>query len=102
MYKISNNFKEFVEQNNSDNPLIQEIVTIVLKEGGSIDEIKNILVTYCTTLEELKETALDYLIGYANFILKDDCITENELNDFTALKRIFGIKEILFLLNLFK
>lgn len=35
---------------------------------------------------------MDYLISYAYFVLSDDYISEEELNDFTALKRIFRVK----------
>lgn len=93
MYKLSNNFKDFVKSHFSDNKQVGEIISIIIAQDASIAKLKDYLLDHPNVLELIKLDALQYLLLYVNDTLKDDCITSEELNDFLALKRIFDIKQ---------
>lgn len=93
MYNLSDHFKEFALTYKYNNKALQEIVTILISKDTSIAKLKTYLRENNIIIEQLKQEALDFLILYAYYTLKDDCITEAELNDFIALKRILSIKE---------
>lgn len=50
-------------------------------------------------IEDIKIESIALLLDYANFILRDNVISEEELNDFEILKKIFKIKEGDFFIN---
>ncbi|KUF46032.1 hypothetical protein HX017_17805 [Myroides marinus] len=93
MYILSKNFREFTQNIKSENNSVNEIISTVLSEDATIEKLKEYLLENVGVLEMVKNSALDYLLLYAYDTLKDDCITEKELNDFIALKKIFSIKE---------
>ncbi|MVX36212.1 hypothetical protein [Myroides sp. LoEW2-1] len=93
MYNLSDHFKEFALTYKYNNKALQEIVAILISKDTSIAKLKTYLRENNIIIEQLKQEALDFLILYAYYTLKDDCITEAELNDFIALKRILAIKE---------
>ncbi|TDS52413.1 hypothetical protein [Myroides indicus] len=92
MYTLSENYKRFIEENKSKNKIINQIELTLLNEDGNKDDIDKIII-HNNQIESVRNEALDYLISYAYFVLSDDFISEEELYDFTALKRIFRIKE---------
>ncbi|MTG98544.1 hypothetical protein GJV76_10475 [Myroides sp. BIT-d1] len=93
MYNLSDHFKEFALTYKYNNKALQEIVTILISKDTSIAKLKTYLFENSIIIEQIKQEALDFLVLYAYYTLKDDCITEAELNDFIALKRILAIKE---------
>ncbi|UVD79121.1 hypothetical protein NWE55_13465 [Myroides albus] len=93
MYNLSDHFKEFALTYKYNNKALQEIVTILISKDTSIAKLKTYLFENNIIIEQIKQEALDFLVLYAYYTLKDDCITEAELNDFIALKRILSIKE---------
>lgn len=92
MYKLSNNYKQFVDYGNVINPIINEIECILVLDDSKSQDLNKVLPAE-SDIREIKMEALDYLISYANFVLKDNVISEEELYDFTALKRVFRIEE---------
>ncbi len=72
----------------------RDIVKLVIDNKISKENIRNILSKYSIQrVEDIKNELLDILITYANFILEDNVITNNEKQNFEFLKIYFGIKE---------
>ncbi|MCJ0742699.1 hypothetical protein [Pedobacter montanisoli] len=97
MYKLSASFIEFSNDEtfiSSCKDYIKRIGKALTKPETELDDIESILLEYgIRNISDAKLDTLQYLISYANFILEDDSISENELYDFTVLKRIFRINE---------
>lgn len=93
MYNFSTNFQDFAQRLRSNNNHLAQIITLILAPDATIKDLKDFLVDHPGILEQSKQDALDYLICYCYAALKDDCISESELNDFLALKRVFAIKD---------
>ncbi|VBB47104.1 hypothetical protein TRIP_D420048 [uncultured Paludibacter sp.] len=73
---------------------IHEIIELVIDSKLSKENIQNILTKYSIRkIEKIKTELLGILIDYANFILKDNVITNNEKQNFEFLKMYFGIKD---------
>jgi len=72
----------------------REIVELVVDSGLSNENIQNILTKHSIRkIEKIKSELLDVLIAYANFILADNVITDNEKHNFEFLKVYFRIYE---------
>ena len=80
-----------MENNPSQNKSIYGVENILSnKEATNSDLIK-----YSAQNDQFKNVkveVLDYLISYAYYILSDNFISEEELHDFSVLKRIFRVK----------
>lgn len=71
-----------------------EIVELVAKNELSRERIQDILSKhYIQDIQKIKAELLDVLIAYANFVLDDDIITNDEKSNFEFLKLYFEIKE---------
>ena len=95
MYKFSNSFTEFTQKeiNENSKEYFIEILSL-LNDKFDLDNFNSILKKFkIGKVEDIKLDSLDLLISYANFILKDNIISEIEIQDFSILKRIFRIKE---------
>ena len=92
MYKLSNNYRKFVDYSTMENPVIDAVECVLLLDDTTTQNLNTVLPAE-SEIRTIKNEALEYLIAYAVFILKDDVITEEELFDFTALKRVFRIDE---------
>lgn len=94
MTRLSAAFKDWYERIKTGNSIavsIKEIIELIFSEEGlpiKMEEIRN---TY--NLADLKLHSLDFLILYANELLSDHYISEDELNDFSLLKTILKIEE---------
>ena len=75
MYKLSNNYKQFVDYGNVINPIINEIECILVLDDSKSQDLNKVLPAE-RDIREIKTEALDYLISYANFVLKDNIISE--------------------------
>jgi len=72
----------------------REIVELAIDDKLSKGNIQNILTKHSIRkVEEIKPELLDVLIAYANFVLEDNVITDNEKQNFEFLKIYFGIRE---------
>ena len=72
----------------------REIVELVIDSKLSKENIQNILTKHSIRkVEKVKPELLDVLIAYANFVLEDKVITDNEKQNFEFLKMYFGIEE---------
>lgn len=91
MYALSENYQKFVEVRPSNNVVIRNLELILLDKNATTYDL-NKLSAENNQFRHLRNEVLDYLISYAYFVLSDDYISEEELNDFTALKRIFRVK----------
>jgi len=96
MVKLSTSFTNFISQeyvNVSSKDYFNEIINVI-KNDFSLDSLNTKLEELgIKNIEEIKFDSLDFLISYADFILKDSIISENEFIDFSFLKKIFKIKE---------
>ncbi|KFC22476.1 hypothetical protein [Chryseobacterium sp. FH1] len=95
MYKFSNSFTEFTQKeiNENSKEYFIEILSL-LNDKFDLNHFNPILKKFkIERVEDIKLDSLDLLISYANFILKDNIISEIEIQDFSILKRIFRIKE---------
>ena len=94
MIGLSVAFKEWYKQVKLGKAVVfpvKQIVESILSEEDlsiAMQEVRN---TY--NLNELKLYALDFLILYANELLSDNFISEDEMNDFSILKIFFKIEE---------
>lgn len=96
MYKLSKSFSQFINQKevreNSEDYLNEILKS--LNDGFDLNKFNLILQRFgITKIEDIKFESINFLIDYANFILTDDIISEDELQDFSILKRIFRIKK---------
>lgn len=72
----------------------REIVELVIDSKLSKENIQTVLTKYSIRkVEKIKPELLDILIVYANFVLKDNLITDTEKQNFEFLKMYFGIEE---------
>lgn len=103
MYNLSPGLQVFNHQLSEENPYnisVKSIVNMLL--SGEYDEVQvHDALQYCglTNIESLKPYAMDYLISFAYHILEDDMISDEELYDFTVLKKVFRISERDFMLH---
>lgn len=91
MYILSENYKKFVKSNPCNNEVIQNIEIALTNKKTTSDDIKK-LIDQHDEFSNLRGEILDYLISYANYILSDDYISEEELYDFSVLKQVFKVK----------
>jgi len=71
-----------------------EIIELVANNELSRERIQDILSKYyIQDIQKIKTELLDVLIAYANFVLEDDLITNDEKSNFEFLKLYFEIKE---------
>lgn len=72
----------------------REIVELVIDGKLSKENIQNILRKHSIRkVEKIKPELLGVLIAYANFVLEDNVITDNEKQNFEFLKMYFVIRE---------
>ncbi|ERJ59032.1 hypothetical protein [Sphingobacterium paucimobilis] len=103
MYTLSQNFADYIQKvelaGQTSYPM-QEVLNTLSKKGTLLTDIEAILVKHgIMDISYMKIEAIDFLISYAHYILEDDVISNAENYDFTALKRIFRIKEGDFYIN---
>lgn len=91
MYTLSENYKKFIEDNPSQNKSIYGVEKILSNKEATNSDLINFAVQN-DQFKNMKVDVLDYLISYVYYILSDHYISEEELYDFTALKRIFRVK----------
>lgn len=96
MLKLSPKFLNFSQESIAKYDLKDYFIEIIKVLQHDFDPaiFSSILTTNnILNVEDIKLEALDFLISYANFILKDNVITDEENHDFSFLKKIFKIKE---------
>ncbi|MEH7890594.1 hypothetical protein [Elizabethkingia meningoseptica] len=97
MYNLSSNIRTFNYHFSAETDAqkcIKDIINLLLDNGYDNAKINNILLLYhIEEIKVLKPYIMDYLLSFANTILQDNLITEEELYDFTVLKKIFKIYE---------
>lgn len=96
MYTFSQSFSRFIVQRGADHDSKDYICEILklLDDNFEFNFFNSILKRYTIQkIEDIKFESLDLLIDYADFILTDNIISENEIQDFSILKRVFKIKE---------
>lgn len=90
MYELSNIFSEFTHNYKTieETPLyIREIASLLIENNFSVDNLNAILKQHnILDSKDIKLESLDFLLAYADFILIDNIIFENELKDFRILK----------------
>lgn len=91
MYTLSKNFRNFVEGHSCHNDAIKDIEVALIDKATTSEDLNELIVKH-DYFKGLRGEVLDYLIAYANFILRDDFISEEESYDFSVLKRVFKIK----------
>lgn len=94
MIRLSAVFTEWFERIKADNTVassIKEIIEVIFSEENLPVKMEEIRSTY--DLADLKLHSLDFLILYANELLSDHYISEDELNDFSFLKTVLKIGE---------
>lgn len=97
MYTFSQSFSKFTivqkEASHHSKQYICEILKLLV-DNFELDVFNTILTKYnIQKIEDIKVECLDLLIAYADFILTDNIISENEIQDFSILKKVFRIKE---------
>lgn len=96
MYTFSPSFSRFLVQIEADNDSKKYICDILklLDDKLELHLFNSILKRYSIQkIEDIKFESLDLLIAYTDFILKDNIISEAEIQNFSILKRVFRIKE---------
>ena len=96
MYTFSPSFSRFLVQIEADNDSKKYICDILklLDDKFELHFFNSILKRYSIQkIEDIKFESLDLLIAYTDFILKDNIISEAEIQNFSILKRVFRIKE---------
>ena len=95
MYIFSNYFSGFIEsyKPKTESPYFLEILKSIQTNYDYNYFNKNVNQNGIDNITDIKFESLDFLIAYANFILEDNVISDDEIQDFTFLKRIFKIKE---------
>ena len=72
---------------------IRKIAELVVENEISKDKIRGILSEFSIrNVKDIKDELLNLLIDYANLILEDNLLTENEKENFYFLKLYFEIK----------
>lgn len=97
MYVLSAGFSSYIQKPQTREQTVSyllDIVDLLYKEGTKIKDIDKVLVANgIQDFDHIKIESIDLLIAYADYILEDAVISEEEAYDFEALKRIFRIKE---------
>lgn len=93
MYKFSETISHFLKEkaNEIENKFFVDILSLSAIDVETIDSLlkkHNI-----HKVEDIKIESIELLLDYANFILRDNVISEDEFVDFEILKKIFKIKE---------
>ena len=93
MYELSNVFLEFIRSHKTieETPLyIIEIANLLIENNFSVDNLNTILKQHSILdSKDIKLESLDFLLAYADFILTDNIIFENELKDLSIFKNHF-------------
>src|SRR5690606_27768006 len=97
MYTLSNDFKAYIrrpETRKLTAAPVLEVVDLMCEKSTTNKDVEQA----CARHRErdavrLKLESLDFLLGYAGYILEDGVITSGEAYDFAALKRVFSIQE---------
>lgn len=92
MYQLSTNYRNFVDHSSFSNPVINQVECVLLLDDSQSQDLNKVL-PGPKQVQSMKDQVLNYLIAYARFVLQDQVISEAELYDFTALKRIFRIQQ---------
>lgn len=75
-------------------PYLREIILRIEKEEMNSQSLKEILDNHrISDIKDVKEETLNVLLSYIDLILVDGLITEKELANLKALKRLFKIRE---------
>lgn len=97
MYKLSNQFSKFIQYYSTTeypSKYIIEIANSIIENNFSLNFFNIILKKHTiSNIKDKKNESLDFLLSYANFILIDNIILENEIKDFQILKIILKISE---------
>lgn len=64
-----------MDYGNVINPIINEIECVLVFDDSKSQDLNKVLPAE-RDIREIKTEALDYLISYANFVLKDNIISE--------------------------
>ncbi len=73
---------------------VGDIIDLILGSQMNKESLQLVLVKYgFSGTHELKNELLDLLISYANVILSDEIIADDEQHNFKLLKLYFGIEE---------
>jgi len=94
MFKnIQKAFKEIASAEDIK-PFVKDIALLVSANNLTNESIKDVLSQHnIRKIQDIKIALLDLLIKYADCILEDDIITEDEKRNFDFLKLFFRIKE---------
>lgn len=97
MYTLSNSFSNYIRRpqiREHISPHLLETLDLMCQDGTTATDIDQSLASYRSQdTHHIKMESIDFMLGYADHILEDGAISEKEAYDFTALKRIFRIKE---------
>lgn len=97
MYTFSQRFSDYIKrpQTRKDIPTyLLDVVDILDAQNTQAKDIDLILGKHdIQGFDHIKVETIDLLLAYANHILEDSVITDEEAYDFAALKRTFRIKE---------
>ncbi len=96
MYQFSEKFVKFgksLELNQKLNNIVG-ITNIISNKNFNLEELNNYLKeNSIQRIEDIKFDTLELLVSYAHYILEDNIISNEELDDFSFLKLLFKIKE---------
>src|SRR5690625_7529801 len=100
MYKFASSFADFIETQKSklNNEIFSEILDSIKNEFNYNDFNNYLKEKEIYSIEQFKNEALNLLIAYSYYILKDSVFSETEIRDFTFLIRIFRIRKGYFIL----
>ncbi|MEJ5055821.1 hypothetical protein [Sphingobacterium sp. MYb382] len=97
MYTLSAHFSEYLNELKSKQGIahyLQDIVDLLVVEGTVVQDIDKVLGRYAIQdFDTIKIESIDLLIDYANYILEDSVICDQEALDFEILKKVFRIRE---------
>lgn len=97
MYTLSNEFKAYIRRPEARRQMaapVLEVVDLMCENATTTADVEQALAEHRERdAWSLKLESMDFLLGYADFILEDRAITEEEAYDFAALKRMFRIQE---------
>lgn len=97
MYTLSNDFSGYIQRpqtREQASARLLEVVDIMCQKDTKARDIDQSLAKYRNQdADRIKIESIDFMLGYAHYILEDSAITEMEAYDFSALKRVFRIKE---------
>jgi hypothetical protein len=88
---LINAFEEIAKS--SQKEYIRRIAKLVVENEITKSKVRNVLSEFSIqNIKDIKNELLDVLIDYANLILEDNILTENEKTNFGFLKLFFEIK----------